>query len=50
MASPKPALIAAIRNTAKKIADSPQYQWGHMGSSNCGQLVQENTQLSRATC
>ncbi|MEM8969171.1 MAG: hypothetical protein AAGE93_22330 [Bacteroidota bacterium] len=48
MASPKPALIAAIRNTAKKIADSPQYQWGHMGSCNCGHLVQEITQLSRA--
>ena len=48
MASPKPALIQAIRNTAKKLADSPQYQWGHMGSCNCGHLVQEITQLSRA--
>ncbi|MEM6845661.1 MAG: hypothetical protein AAF944_17665 [Bacteroidota bacterium] len=48
MASPKPALIVAIRNTAKKLASSPQYQWGHMGSCNCGHLVQEVTQLSRA--
>ncbi|WKN45099.1 hypothetical protein [Tunicatimonas pelagia] len=48
MASPKPTLIAAIRSTAKKLARSPQYQWGHMGSCNCGHLVQEVTQLSRA--
>lgn len=48
MALPKPALIQAIRNTAKKLANSPQYQWGHMGSCNCGHLVQEITQLSRA--
>jgi len=48
MASPKPTLIAAIRSAAKKIADSSQYQWGHMGSCNCGHLVQEVTQLSRA--
>jgi hypothetical protein len=47
MASPKPALIQAIRKTAKKLADSPQYQWGHMGSCNCGHLVQEVTHLSR---
>ena len=48
MALPKPALIEAIRKTAKKLSLSQQYQWGHMGSCNCGHLVQEITQLSRA--
>lgn len=48
MALPKPTLIQAIRRTAKKLSYSRQYQWGHMGSCNCGHLVQEITQLSRA--
>nr|WKN39518.1 hypothetical protein K4G66_12530 [Tunicatimonas sp. TK19036] len=48
MALPKPALIQALRQTAKKLSKSQQYQWGHMGSCNCGHLVQEITQLSRA--
>ena len=48
MAKPRPELIAALRRTAQKLADSPHYQWGHMGSCNCGHLVQEVTQLSKA--
>lgn len=48
MAKPNPELIEALRKTAQKLADSPHYQWGHMGSCNCGHLVQEVTQLSRA--
>ena len=48
MAKPNPELIEALRRTAQKLADSPHYQWGHMGSCNCGHLVQEVTQLSKA--
>lgn len=48
MAKPRPELIQALRNTAKKLNKSQNYQWGHMGSCNCGHLVQEVTQLSKA--
>ncbi|MGB3781159.1 MAG: hypothetical protein WA960_22530 [Tunicatimonas sp.] len=48
MAKPRLELIQALRRTAHKIASSNHYQWGHMGSCNCGHLVQEVTQLSRA--
>lgn len=48
MARPKPELIQALRNAARKLAKSQQYQWGHMGSCNCGHLVQEITNLSKA--
>ena len=48
MAKPNPELIQALRKTAQKLANSSSYQWGHMGSCNCGHLVQEVTQLSRA--
>jgi hypothetical protein len=48
MARPKPELIQALRNTARKLKKSQTYQWGHMGSCNCGHLVQEVTKLSKA--
>lgn len=48
MARPKPELINALRNTAKRLSASENYQWGHMGSCNCGHLVQEVTKLSKA--
>ncbi len=48
MARPKPELINALRETAKKLNHSANYQWGHMGSCNCGHLVQEVTKLSKA--
>ncbi|MFP4096007.1 MAG: hypothetical protein ACLFUB_16100 [Cyclobacteriaceae bacterium] len=48
MARPKPELINALRQTAKKLERSENYQWGHMGSCNCGHLVQEVTKLSKA--
>jgi len=41
-------LIEAIRKTAKQLSASTNYQWGHMGSCNCGHLVQEITKLSAA--
>ena len=48
MAKPRIELIQALRRTARKIANASHYQWGHMGSCNCGHLVQEVTQLTRA--
>lgn len=48
MAKPKPELINALRKTAKKLQSSVSYQWGHMGSCNCGHLVQEVTKLTKA--
>lgn len=48
MAIPKLKLIHAIRNTARKLKQNVSYQWGHMGSCNCGHLAQEITRLSGA--
>lgn len=47
MARLKPELIEALRLTAKKMAASTDYQWGHMGSCNCGFLAQEITHLQK---
>ncbi len=41
-------LIQALRNTAKTLAQSKAYQWGHMGSCNCGHLAQQVTRLSKS--
>lgn len=43
MATTSLQLIAALRNTAKTLASSTHYQWGHMGACNCGFLAQEIT-------
>jgi hypothetical protein len=48
MAIPNTELIAALRQTARKLANGAPYQWGHMGSCNCGNLAQELTKLSKA--
>ena len=47
MARPNLKLIKAIRNTARKLALKAPYQWGHMGSCNCGHLAQELTHVSK---
>ena len=47
MAIPSTKLITAIRSAAKRLNKSPEYQWGHMGSCNCGFLAQEITNLSK---
>ena len=41
-------LIKAIRKTARKLSRNAPYQWGHMGSCNCGHLAQEITRVSKA--
>ncbi|MGB3465010.1 MAG: hypothetical protein WBA74_07065 [Cyclobacteriaceae bacterium] len=46
MAKATPELIEAIRKTAKKLESGAPYQWGHMGSCNCGNLAQEITDMT----
>jgi hypothetical protein len=48
MARPTRHLIAALHVTAERIGAGSQYQWGHMGSCNCGHLAQTLTHQSRA--
>jgi hypothetical protein len=48
MAKPSPELIAALRRTADRLQKGALYQWGHMGSCNCGHLAQELTRYSKA--
>lgn len=48
MAQPNITLVNALRSTARKIQKGAPYQWGHMGSCNCGNLAQEITQLTKA--
>jgi hypothetical protein len=47
MAKPSIQLIQVLRNTATKLEKSSDYQWGHMGSCNCGFLAQELTKLTK---
>jgi hypothetical protein len=48
MATPSIELLSALRNTAKKLATSNNYHWGHMGACNCGNLAQELLNVSKA--
>ena len=41
-------LIQALRQTAYRLATVAPYQWGHMGSCNCGHLAQTVTKLTKA--
>jgi hypothetical protein len=47
MAKASTDLVIALRNTMKKIGQSNDYQWGHMGSCNCGFLAREITRLRK---
>jgi hypothetical protein len=47
MATASLPLIDALRRTARKLESGITYQWGHMGSCNCGNLAQELTQLTK---
>jgi len=47
MAKASYELINALRNTASKLEKGALYQWGHMGACNCGNLVQEISNLSK---
>lgn len=41
-------LIQALRDTAYQLTAEAPYQWGHMGSCNCGHLAQTITSLTKA--
>jgi hypothetical protein len=47
MARASLSLIDALRNTAARLEERSDYQWGHMGSCNCGFLAQEITKLKK---
>jgi len=47
MARSSVALVQAIRETAQRLAKGDNYQWGHMGSCNCGHLAQTITRYSK---
>ncbi|AKD05824.1 hypothetical protein POKO110462_10160 [Pontibacter korlensis] len=40
-------LIKALRETANRLARGERYEWGHMGSCNCGHLAQTITKYSK---
>lgn len=48
MATASLHLIAALQRTAEKLSKGAAYQWGHMGSCNCGHLAQELTRFTKA--
>lgn len=46
MARPTPALIAALRETARRLRGGAPYSWSLLGSCNCGHLAQTVTRLT----
>jgi hypothetical protein len=48
MAQPTLKIIEALRKTAAQLENGNRYEWGHMGSCNCGNLAQTITSFSRA--
>lgn len=47
MARSSARLVAAIRQTAERLTRGDNYQWGHMGSCNCGHLAQTLTHYQK---
>ncbi len=51
MARPSLSVVQALRTTARRLEAATglkSYQWGHMGSCNCGHLAQTVCQLAPA--
>lgn len=48
MAIPSLKIIDALRKTANQLQNGSRYEWGHMGSCNCGNLAQTVTSFSKA--
>lgn len=48
MAQASIAVIQALRKTVGNLEKGALYQWGHMGSCNCGNLAQVVTNLDKA--
>ncbi len=47
MAIPSLKIIDALRKTARQLENGHRYEWGNMGSCNCGNLAQTITSFSR---
>ncbi len=47
MAKANLELVMILRLAAQRLENSQDYQWGHMGSCNCGFVAQEITHLSK---
>ena len=41
-------VVNILRETAEVLSKSSDYQWGHMGSCNCGFLAQRITRLKKS--
>lgn len=48
MAQPTLQITDALRKTVTQLENGNRYEWGHMGSCNCGNLAQTITSFSRA--
>ncbi|MDW7691576.1 hypothetical protein R9C00_17485 [Flammeovirgaceae bacterium SG7u.111] len=46
MTKSNPTLIHALRQTAQRLSEGANYEWGHMGRCNCGHLVQTITKMT----
>ncbi|OKL41429.1 hypothetical protein [Pontibacter flavimaris] len=47
MARSSIVLLEALRETAGRLRGGARYEWGHMGSCNCGHLAQTITRNSK---
>ena len=47
MAKHTPSVILLLRTTAKELENCSDYQWGHMGSCNCGFVARKISGLSK---
>jgi len=48
MARTSQFIVDALRKTAKNLSDGKPYEWGHMGSCNCGNLAQVVLNMNKA--
>ncbi len=48
MATPTLKIVSVLRQTADRVLQSSEYQWGHMGACNCGHLAQVITMRNKA--
>ncbi len=49
MATPNYTLVHALKKAAQQLKNGQPYQWGHMGSCNCGHLAQVLLNVSKAS-
>lgn len=49
MATPNYTLVHAFKKAAQQLKNGQPYQWGHMGSCNCGHLAQVLLNLNKGS-